>query len=267
MEITKDLSDMSELNHDNGTQIPIASEELEVFFTNAVESTGQKHTPVVQRDEFSTTDSSPTNESTTEESSPMGSMPNSPWQILLIWAITRLTFFLTVIEGLIESVRVIFGSWLVWFRTEGVWIFSFITNLLQAILSATSCSTAQYKPHLRFFCGSYLQYGVWTAIGVLMVAVLLQCTTLAANVGPRVHINASKSLLTKHSISRIMSEGAAESILAESLLKYMHGNWLFSYERHELEVHVATLSKADCDFCLDWYLDSDRRRRVHTLLQ
>jgi hypothetical protein len=84
-----------------------------------------------------------------------------------------------------------------------------------------------------------------------MVAALLQFTTLAANVGPCVHINASKSLLTKHSISRFMSEGAAES-----LLKYKHGNWLFSYERHELEVHVATLPNADRDFSLDWCLDS-----------
>ena len=117
--------------------------------------------------------------------------------------------------------------------------------------SATTCATVQYKPHFRIFGGSYIQYGVWTAIGVLIVAALLQCTALAADAGPRVHLNATKSLLTKDRISPLLSEGAAQS-----LLQHKNGNWLFSYQRQDLEVHVATLPNADRDFSLDWCLDS-----------
>jgi hypothetical protein len=60
VEITQELSDMSELNHDNGTQISTASEGPEVLFTNAAESTCQKSTPIMQRDESPTIDSSST---------------------------------------------------------------------------------------------------------------------------------------------------------------------------------------------------------------
>ena len=43
---------------------------------------------------------------------------------------------------------------------------------------------------------------------------------------------------------------------AESLLQYKHGNWLLFYQQQDLEVHMATLPVADCDFNLDWCLDS-----------
>jgi hypothetical protein len=43
-------------------------------------------------------------------------------------------------------------------------LLSFISNPMQSAQSATACSTAQYKPHFRFFAGSYTQYGITTAI-------------------------------------------------------------------------------------------------------
>jgi hypothetical protein len=36
-------------------------------------------------------------------------------------------------------------------RSAGLMVFSFISNLMQAEKSATSCATAQYKPHFQFF--------------------------------------------------------------------------------------------------------------------
>jgi hypothetical protein len=44
--------------------------------------------------------------------------------------------------------------------STGLMIFSFISNLMQAEKSATSCSTALYKPYFLFFGGIYMQYGV-----------------------------------------------------------------------------------------------------------
>jgi hypothetical protein len=79
MEITQELSDMSELNHNNDTQISTESEGPEVLFTNAAESTCEKSTPVMQRDESPTIDSSSTTESTAEDSYLMGSTQNSSW--------------------------------------------------------------------------------------------------------------------------------------------------------------------------------------------
>jgi hypothetical protein len=74
---------------------------------------------------------------------------------------------------------------------------------------------------------------------------------MAASVGSQNHLNASRSLLTRHRISPQMSHGAAQS-----LLDYKQGNWLFSYQLDDLEVHTATLSTEDRDFSLDWCLDS-----------
>ena len=144
----------------------------------------------------------------------------------------------------------VFTKFLRLIRSTGLMILSFISNLMQAEKSAASCSTAQYKPYFRFFGGTYIQYGVWTAIIILFIAFLLQCG-MAASVGSQNHLNASRSLLTGHRISPQMSHGAAQS-----LLDYKQGNWLFSYQLDDLEVHTATLPTEDRDFSLDWCLDS-----------
>ena len=100
-----------------------------------------------------------------------------------------------------------------------------------------------------------MQIGFGTAIFVLIVDVLFQCGAQAASVGPSGHINASNTLLTGQRLSPLMSESAAES-----LLQYKDGNWLFSYQIRDLEVHVATLPNADRDYSLDWCLDSGASR-------
>ncbi len=43
---------------------------------------------------------------------------------------------------------------------------------------------------------------------------------------------------------------------AQSFLDYKQGNWLFSYQLDDLEVHTATFPTEDRDFSLDWCLDS-----------
>ena len=100
-----------------------------------------------------------------------------------------------------------------------------------------------------------MQIGFGTAALVLIVAVLIQCGAQAASVGPRGHINASNTLLTGQRISPFMSENAAKS-----LLQYKNGNWHFSYQQKDLEVHVATLPNSDRDFSMDWCLDSGASR-------
>ena len=91
-----------------------------------------------------------------------------------------------------------------------------------------------------------MQIGFGTAALVLIVAILIQCGAQAASVGPRGHINASNTLVTGQRISPFMSENAAKS-----LLQYKNGNWLFSYQQKDLEVHVATLPNSDRDFSMD----------------
>ena len=171
--------------------------------------------------------------------------------------IAILTTFCIAAASATEGFRALFSCLFKWLRTTGFVIVSFITNMLQAAQSATSCSTARYKPYFRFFGGSYMQIGFGTAIVILIVAVLFQCGTQAASVGPRGHINASNTLLTGQRISPFLSQSAAES-----LLQHKHGNWLFSYQQDDLEVHVATLPNADRDFSLDWCLDSGASRHV-----
>ena len=146
-EITQELSSMLEISHDSNAQVPNASEGPEVFFANADASTHQESAPVDQPDDSQAVDSSPSHPAKAE-STPFESMPRSPWRPM--WVIALLTFFLTAAAGISEEVRAIFCSWFKWFRTTGVWIFSFITNLLQAMQSAKSCSTARYKLHFRF---------------------------------------------------------------------------------------------------------------------
>ena len=95
-----------------------------------------------------------------------------------------------------------------------------------------------------------MQIGVGTALFVLIIAALFQCSAQATSAGKP--INAT---LLRRRISPLMSTGAAES-----LLQYKQGNWLFDSERQELEVHVATLPTADRDFSMDWCLDSGASR-------
>ena len=90
-----------------------------------------------------------------------------------------------------------------------------------------------------------------TAVIALIVAILLQCGAQAASLGPRGHFNASKLLLTSDRISPLLSDHAAES-----LLQFKNGAWLLSYQRMDLEAHVATTSSADRAISRDWCLDS-----------
>ena len=61
--------------------------------------------------------------------------------------------------------------------------------------------------YFRFFGGSYIQYGITTAILIIMmiVAILLQCGAQAASIGSRKYINATKSLLSAARISPFLS--------------------------------------------------------------
>ena len=69
---------------------------------------------------------------------------------------------------------------------------------------------------------------------------------MAASVGSQNKLNASRSLLSGYRVSPQMSYGAAKS-----LLEYKQGNWLFSDQLDDLEVHTATLPTEDRDFSLD----------------
>ena len=53
---------------------------------------------------------------------------------------------------------------------------------------------------------------------ILIVAVLLQCGASAASVGPRSHLDASKTLLIGCSISPFLSQNEAESLLQYKLV-------------------------------------------------
>ena len=86
-----------------------------------------------------------------------------------------ITIVCTTAASMSEGVRQLFSCFCKWLNSTGFVVMSFITNLLQAAQSATSCSTAEYKPYFRFFGGGYIQLGVWTAIVILIVAVLFQC--------------------------------------------------------------------------------------------
>ena len=239
-EVTKELSKMSEMGHDG-------QEGPQVFFSNtADESTESEATPADQQTgETPKVESSPAGDSPKTESSPTYSTHRSSWRP--VWLVALITFFFAAGAGVSEGVHTFFCSLFKWLRTTGFVIVSFITNMLQAALSATSCSTAQYKPYFRFFGGSYMQIGFETAIVILIVAVLFQCGAQPASIEPRGHINASNTLLTGQRLSPFMSESAAES-----LLQYKDGNWLFSYQQKDLEVHAATLPNADRDYSLDW---------------
>ena len=235
-EITETISDMSELaNEDEETNASREQMKPKILFTAAEET---------QETNEDTADHIPKVESSSTDS-PQSSGWSIWWPVLLLVSI-----FGAAASHASEAFNGIVKKFLQVIRSAGLMVFSFISNFMQAEKSATSCATAQYKPYFRFFGGTYIQYGVWTAIFILIIAILLQCGAQATSIG-RSHVNASKTLLTGHRISPQMSHGAAQS-----LLEYKNGNWLFSYEREDLEVHTVTHPTADRDFCLDWCLDS-----------
>ena len=235
-EITETISDMSELaNEDEETNASREQMKPKILFTAAEET---------QETNEDTADHIPKVESSSTDS-PQSSGWSIWWPVLLLVSI-----FGAAASHASEAFNGIVKKFLQVIRSAGLVVFSFISNFMQAEKSATSCATAQYKPYFRFFGGTYIQYGVWTAIFILIIAILLQCGAQATSIG-RSHVNASKTLLTGHRISPQMSHGAAQS-----LLEYKNGNWLFSYEREDLEVHTVTHPTADRDFCLDWCLDS-----------
>jgi hypothetical protein len=239
-EITNAISDMSNIEDDAAeTNAPATTSEPikpTILFTSAEEP----------NEEFS--DSAPQMESSLTDSTQQSSGWSMWYPIVLL-----MSFFCgcaACASYASEFFSDVFTKILRLIRSTGLMILPFISNLMQAEKSAASCSTAQYKPYFRFFGGTYIQYGVWTAIIILFIAVLLQCG-MAASVDSQNHLNASRSLLTGQRISPQMSHGAAQS-----LLDYKQGNWLFSYQLDDLEVHTATLPTEDRDFSLDWCLDS-----------
>ena len=195
------------------------------------------------------------------ESSPLDSAEplNSGSVFSSFW--TAITFVLVFLGGLLvgactetyKSILYCLKKCFQFLQSAGFMLLSFISNPMQSAQSATACSTAQYKPYFRFFGGSYIQYGITTAILIIMmiVAILLQCGAQAASLGYQMHINATKSLLSAARISPFLSEQAAES-----LLQYKNGSWLLPCQREDLEAHVATTRSADRDISLDWCLDS-----------
>ena len=105
------------------------------------------------------------------------------------WAVV--TFVLAFFGGLLvgvctetyNSILYCLKKCFQFFQSAGFMLLSFLSNLMQSAQSATACSTAQYKPHFRFFGGTYIQYGITTAILILIVAILLQCGAQAASIG------------------------------------------------------------------------------------
>jgi hypothetical protein len=194
------------------------------------------------------------------ESSPMDSesaVPLNSGSVFSSWAVVTLVLaflgglLFGVCAGTYNTILYCLKKCFQFLQSAGFMLLSIISNPMHSAQSATACSTAQYKPYFRFFGGSYIQYGITTAILIMIVAVLLQCGAQAASIGPQKHVNATKSLLTTARISPFLSEQAAES-----LLQYKNGSWLLPYQRDDLEAHVATTRSADRDISLDWCLDS-----------
>ena len=238
-EITREISDMSALDNDDMDSL----EQLEPTV------------PFTAADDLQQEANAQTNPKV--EASPLDSAPEITRSVFSsVWTVVTL---ITLLGGLVAGICT--GAYktfldfikkcLQLFQSVGFMLFSFISNPMQAAQSATACSTAQYKPYFRFFGGSYIQYGVMTAVFIMIIAILLQCGAQAASIGPRGHVNASRSLLTADRISPFMSAQAAES-----LLEYKGGSWLLPDQRVVLEAHVATTSSADRDISLDWCLDS-----------
>jgi hypothetical protein len=241
-EITGKISDMSTLDDDD-TEDSQDRPAPTILFTFSDDSE-----PKTDKQTNAKVESSPMDSA---ESLTSGSVFSSFWAVV--------TFVLAFFGGLLvgvctetyKSILYCLKKCFQFFQSAGFMLLSFLSNLMQSAQSATACSTAQYKPHFRFFGGTYIQYGITTAILILIVAILLQCGAQAASIGSRRHINATKSLLSAARISPFLSEQAAEA-----LLQYKNGSWLLPCQREELEAHVATTRSADRDISLDWCLDS-----------
>ena len=151
-------------------------------------------------------------------------------------------------------------------RSAGLMIFSFISKLMHAERSslmqaercmrmhaersAASCATAQYKPHFRFFGGSIvnMEYGLrflFSSLQFFFNAEWQQVLGLKISSTP-----AGLFFLDTVFLHR------CRMVQQKSLLEYKQGNWLFSDQLDDLEVHTATLPTEDRDFSLDWCLDS-----------
>ena len=161
-EITETISDMSELaNEDEETNASREQMKPKILFTAAEET---------QETNEDTADHIPKVESSSTDS-PQSSGWSIWWPVLLLVSI-----FGAAASHASEAFNGIVKKFLQVIRSAGLVVFSFISNFMQAEKSATSCATAQYKPYFRFFGGTYIQYGVWTAIFILIIAILLQCS-------------------------------------------------------------------------------------------
>jgi hypothetical protein len=180
-----------------------------------------------------------------------GSVHSSSWAVLTLVLAFLGGLLFGVCAGTYNTILYCLKKCFQIFQSAGSILLSFISNPMHSAQSATACSTAQYNPHFRFFGGSYIQYGITTAILIMIVAILLQCGAQTASIGPLKHVNATKSLLTAARISPFLSE---QLEAAESLLQYKNGSWLLPYQREDLEAHVATTRSADRDISLIGFL-------------
>ena len=140
------------------------------------------------------------------EASPMDAeMPENSWSIFSsLWSVVTLIAMLGglligVCTGTYKTIIYCMKKCFQFLQSAGFMLLSIISNPMQSAQSATACSTAQYKPYFRFFGGSYIQYGVMTALLIMVIAILLQCGAQAAHITPQRHVNASyatKSLLS-----------------------------------------------------------------------
>jgi hypothetical protein len=243
-EITGEISDMSTLNDDD-TEASQDRPTPTVLFTCSEDTqpkTDKQPDPKVESSPMDSESAVPLNS---------GSVFSSSWAVVTLVLAFLGGLLFGVCAGTYNTILYCLKKYVQIFQSAGFMLLSFISNPMHPAQSATACSTAQYKPHFRFFGGSYIQYGITTAILIMIVAILLQCGAQAASIGPQKHVNATKLLLTTASISPFLSEQAAES-----LLQYKNGSWLLPYQRDDLEAHVATTRSADRDISLDWCLDS-----------
>ena len=142
------------------------------------------------------------------------------------------------------------------FFKKHIFVFiSWTSAAMQTMTSATRNTLEQYKPWFRFqtMHGNLPRALMVGALALLFLSILLSgAQALQTNIGkPTVHINASKSLLTKQNISPTLSQSAAEA-----MLNFEEGNWLFADQRLDLEVIVATTRGEEREWSLEWILDS-----------
>ncbi len=139
-EITETISDMSELaNEDEETNASREQMKPKILFTTA---DGSQETEEDTADHIPQVESSPTD-------SPQSSGWSIWWPVLLLVSIfgAAASYAREAFNGLVKK-------FLQLIRSAGLMVFSFISNFMQAEKSATSCATAQFKPHFQFFGGT-----------------------------------------------------------------------------------------------------------------